>query len=178
MFAHLLLSESSGWLDKYFNYPGLEAWKFLNLAIFIAVGMYLLREPISQALLSRGERIERELATARKEKEAALLRQTEAEALLARRDEDIRVILEQAHQEAHAEKDRLADLAESEIVKLKLQGQREIETASKLARKSLRRFLAERSVALARDSVRAHIKPEDDKRLVVESIGELRRNRV
>jgi len=178
MFALLLISESSGWLDQYFNYPGLEVWKFLNLAIFTAVGVYILRKPISQALLTRGERIQRELATAREEKEAALVKQREAEALLARRDDDIRVILEQANQEAVAEKERLANLAESEIVKLKLQAQREIETAGKLARKSLRQYLAERSVALARDLVRTRMKPEDDKRLVANSIGELRRTRV
>ena len=32
--------------NKYLNYPGLEAWKFINLAIFVAVLAYLLRKPL------------------------------------------------------------------------------------------------------------------------------------
>ena len=35
---------------EWFNYPGLELWKFLNLAIFTAAGIYVLRKPISAAL--------------------------------------------------------------------------------------------------------------------------------
>ena len=36
-------------LPWWFNYPGLELWKFLNLAIFVAVMIYILRRPISEA---------------------------------------------------------------------------------------------------------------------------------
>jgi len=58
---------------------------------------------------------------------------------------------------------------------MRYQGHREIETAGKLARKELQRFLANRSVDLARESVRAQIRPEDDARLIDEDIGQLRR---
>ncbi len=53
-----------------------------------------------------------------------------------------------------------------------------METANKLARKKLREFLAQRSVALARESVRTQMRPEDDTLLIKENIGELRRTTV
>jgi F0F1-type ATP synthase membrane subunit b/b' len=62
--------------------------------------------------------------------------------------------------------------------KLKEQSQREIETADKLARKELRKYLAKRSVELARESVRHQMRPEDDTALIRENIGDLRRTTV
>ena len=43
--------------NKYLNYPGLEAWKFVNLAIFVAVLAYLLRKPLGEAFKARREAI-------------------------------------------------------------------------------------------------------------------------
>jgi F0F1-type ATP synthase membrane subunit b/b' len=67
---------------------------------------------------------------------------------------------------------------EREIEKLKQQGQREIETADKLARKQLRQYFAKRSVDVARESIRQRMRPEDDTALIRENIGDLRRTTV
>jgi hypothetical protein len=53
-----------------------------------------------------------------------------------------------------------------------------MESADKLARKELRQFLAQRSVELARESVRVQMRPEDDTLLIKENIGDLRRTTV
>ncbi len=160
---------------EWFNYPGLELWKFLNLAIFTAAGIYVLRRPISQALLARRAAIEQELVTAQTERERALALVAEADARLSRLDNDVRAVHEQARKEAESERQRLAASTERELEKLKQQATREMETADKLARKELRQFLAKRSVELARESVRSQMRPEDDTLLIKESIGELRR---
>ena len=52
---------------EWFNYPGLELWKFLNLAIFTAAGIYILRKPISQALMARRDAIKQEIVAAQVE---------------------------------------------------------------------------------------------------------------
>ena len=167
---------------EWFNYPGLEIWKFLNLAIFIAAGIYILRKilrkPISAVLATRGESIRQELVAAQTEREQALARLSEAEDLLSRVDEHVSAIHKQAQQEAKSERERLAAAAVNEIEKLKQQGQREMESADKLARKELRQFLAQRSVELARESVRGQMRPEDDTLLIKENIGDLRRTTV
>jgi len=170
----LLLAEGIEW----YNYPGLELWKFINLAIFTAAGIYVLRKPINQALLARREAIQQELVRAQQEREQALARVAEADSLLGRLDNDVRTVQEQAREEATSEKQRIAASTEREIEKLKQQAQREMETADKLARKELRQFLAEKSVQMARESIRSQMRPEDDTALIRESIGELRRTTV
>jgi F-type H+-transporting ATPase subunit b len=163
---------------EWYNYPGLELWKFANLAIFTALAIYILRKPISQALMSRREAIQQELITAQNERDQALARVAEADSLLTRLDDDVRKVQAQARDEATSERQRIATSTEREIEKLKQQAQRELETADKLARKELRQFLAEKSVQLARESIRIQMRPEDDTALIRESIGELRRTTV
>jgi len=163
---------------EWYNYPGLELWKFANLAIFTGLGIYVLRKPISQALASRREAIQQELVRAQNERDQALARVAEADSLLARLDDDVRRVQEQAREEVTSEQQRIAASTEREIEKLKQQAQREMETADKLARKELRQFLAEKSVQMARESIRVQMRPEDDTALIRESIGELRRTTV
>ena len=174
----LLLASFREWLEPWFNYPGLEVWKFLNLAIFLAAAIFVLRKKINNLLLARREAIQQELLTAQAEREQALARVAEADDLLSRVDEHVSAIHKQATQEAEAERKRLAQATTNEKDKLKQQAQREIESANKLARKQLREFLAKRSVELARASVQKHMRPEDDRLLIKESIGDLRRTTV
>ena len=163
---------------EWFNYPGLEVWKFLNLAIFLAAAIYVLRKKINEALLARRGAIQQELLAAQTEREQALARVAEADDLLTRVDEHVGAIHKQAAQEAEGERKRLAQATINEKDKLKQQAQREIESANKLARKELRQFLAKRSVELARASVQSQMRPEDDTLLIKESIGDLRRTTV
>ncbi|HEY3581216.1 MAG TPA: ATP synthase F0 subunit B [Pyrinomonadaceae bacterium] len=165
------------WQD-WFNYPGLELWKFLNLAIFLVVGIYILRRPISEALATRREAIKRELVQAQQQRAQAEAKIAEADSLLSRLDADVRAVREQAVQEAESERQRLAASTQREIEKLKQQAEREMETADKVARKALRQFFAKRSVDYARETVRTKMRPEDDRQLIEQSIGELRRARV
>jgi F-type H+-transporting ATPase subunit b len=163
---------------EWFNYPGLELWKFVNLAIFTAGAIYVLRRPISQALLARRESIRQEIITAQTERDQALAKVAEADNMLSRLDDDVRTVHEQARKEAESERQRLAASTVREMEKLKQQALREMETADKLARKELRQYLATRSVDLARESVRNQMRPEDDTHLIKENIGELRRTTV
>ena len=163
---------------EWYNYPGLELWKFANLAIFTGVGIYILRKPISQALQSRRGAIQQELITAQNERDQALARVAEADSRLSGLDDDVHKVQEQAREEATSERQRITASTEREIEKLKQQAQREMETADKLARKELREFLAEKSVQMARESIRTQMRPEDDTALIQENIGALRRTTV
>jgi F-type H+-transporting ATPase subunit b len=164
--------------ESWFNYPGLEAWKFLNLAIFTTAAIFVLRKKINEALLARRDAIQQELVNAQQERERALARVAEADDRLSRLNDDVRAVREQANEEAKAERQRQASATNLEMEKLKQQAQREIETAGKLARKELRQYLAQRSIELARESVRNQMRPEDDAALIKENIGDLRRTTV
>ena len=163
---------------EWMNYPGLEAWKFFNLALFTVAAIWILRKKINEALLARRDAIQQEMLDAQAEREQAMARVAEADSMLGRLDEDVKTVHEQARQEAQAERQRLAAAAEREIEKLKQQSQREMETAQKVSRKQLRKYLANRSVELARQSIRSQMRPEDDTLLIQASIGELRRTTV
>jgi F-type H+-transporting ATPase subunit b len=170
----LAFAEGTTW----YNYPGLELWKFFNLALFTGVAIYILRRRISEALGARRDAIKQELVQAQEQKAQALAKMEEAESLLTRLNSDVQTVQEHARQEANSERERVAASTTREINKLKQQAEREMETADKVARKELRQFLAQRSVEVARETVRGRMSPDDDRVLIEDSIGELRRARV
>lgn len=172
----LLFAESGGFVefyDTYLNIPGFEAWKFLNLGIFIAIMMYLLKKPLGEAFKAKREIMRAELIKAEQEKQAALERLTQAEAKLARLDEERTSILERARQEADAEKRRLGEQTAADIQKLREQAENEIARLTLLVRRDLRRFSAEESVRLAEEKLRSQMNAEQDSRLVRASINEI-----
>jgi F-type H+-transporting ATPase subunit b len=177
-FATLSFEADSVWWD-YLNYPGLEVWKFLNLALFVVAAIYLHRRfgrPISEALRARGEGIKRDLQLALQEKDQALAKLAEIEAKIKRMDSEVLTIREQAKLEAEAERERIKVATESEITKLRQQAQREIDSAAKAAVQELRQFAAQQSIALAEESIRRDLRPEDDKVIIglnVEQLGRI-----
>jgi len=162
-------------LPEWVNYPGLELWKFADLAIFVTAGIMVLRKPLANALTARREAIRTEIARAEKERAQAAEQLAEAQALLAHVDSDVEVVRKQALEEVTQERQRQAEAAESEIARLKTQAEREIGLARKAARRSLEQFLAIRSLQLARQSVVSQLQPEDDDRFIRERLDELRR---
>ena len=173
----MLLLAAGEW-KEWVNYPGLEVWRFFNLALFLGIGIFVLRSKISQALSGRRETIQQELVAAQTERERALARIAEADSMLTRLDDDVRALHEQAREEAKAERQRVAAATARDLEKLKQQAHRTIETADKLARKELREYLATRSIEFARESVRSQMRPEDDRAFIQENIGDLRRTTV
>ncbi|MGH9427990.1 MAG: hypothetical protein ACRD2L_17030, partial [Terriglobia bacterium] len=155
------------WIDAWLNYPGLEAWKFLNLFIFIGLAFLLHRRfgrPLREALRARGEGIKRELLRARAERDQALAKLAEVESRFANLDAAVARVKERAEAEAEAEKRRMSEATEAEIGKIQEQAKREIESAGKAARQELRKFAAQESVRLAEGILEREIGPADDSR--------------
>ncbi|HEV7860401.1 MAG TPA: ATP synthase F0 subunit B [Pyrinomonadaceae bacterium] len=162
----------------WWNYPGFELWKFINLFLFVGVLVYILRRPLGDALRTRRETIRRELMRAQEERNAALAKLEEVEARLARLDAEVASVREHAEKEAVEERERVKRSTEDDARKLREQAQREIESAGKAARQELREYAAEQSVRLAEEMIRRDIRPDDDARLVnlnVEELGGMRR---
>src|ERR1700704_4886984 len=178
MLIALIIAGGEGWwarLQPYLDYPGFEAWKFFNLAIFVLVMTYIMtrKAKLGEAFKARRESIKRELARAQQERDAALAKLKEVEERLGLLDTELATIKENSAREAAEERERIAHSTEAEIAKISEQAAREIETAGKAARKELRRYTAEQSVRLAEEIVRREIKPEDDARLIASNIEDL-----
>ena len=152
--------------DNYLNIPGFEAWKFVNLTIFVLIMVYLLKKPLSSAFKAKREAIRADLIKAEQEKQAALAQLTTAEARLVALENERAAILERSRNEAEAEKARLIAETEAEIKKLREQTAAEIARLGQQTRAELRRFSAEESVRRAEARLRSQIDAEKDGRLV------------
>lgn len=162
--------------NQYLNFPGFEAWRFFNLAIFVAILVYLLKKPLTEAFKAKREQIRADLIKAEAEKQAALAQLTSTEAKLANLDAEAQTVRQRAETEAAGEKTRITEQTEFEISKLREQATNEIERKSQQARLALRRFSAEESIRLAEEKIKAEINAEKDARLVkanIQSIGGL-----
>ena len=161
--------------DEWFNVQGFEAWKFLNLAIFIAVMVYVVKKPLSDAFKAKREQIRAELIKAEEEKQAALAKLTGAEAKLSQLETEKANILQKAKDEAAYEKKRLVEHTKAEAERLRQQSEAELARMSLQSRAELRRFSAEESIRLAEEKLRAQIDGDKDARLVKASIQEIGR---
>src|ERR1043166_7830089 len=166
-----ILDEATRWWD----YPGFELWKFINLFIFAGALVFILvwKAKLGEAFRARREGIRAELEKARNERDAALAKLKEIEERLAGLDNQIASIRDKSKTENAEERERIARSTEAEIAKLTAQGQRDIENAAKTAKKELRRFTAEQSVRLAEEMIKRDIGPDDDARLIARDIEEM-----
>lgn len=163
---------SGSWLD----YPGFEAWRFVNLIIFVGAALYLhhrFGKPIAQALRMRRERIRVELETARIARDEAQARMAEVESRLKNMELEVANLRALAASEAEAERARILRATEIEMEKLREQGGREIASATKAAQLELRRFAASQSVKLAETLIRKDMSAAEDAKIIRMNIEEL-----
>ena len=173
-FFLFILSEGEEAAPHWWDYPGLELWKFVNLFLFLLLMTYLLKRPLTTALAARRESIRAQLLTAQQERDEAVEKLAQVQARLSKLESEKALIQQQSRSEAEAERERIMRETEQEIQKLREQAQREIVGAGKVARHDLRRFAAQQSVQLAEDLIRRDIKSDDDARLIklnVEQLG-------
>ena len=162
--------------DPYLNFPGFEAWRFINLTIFILIMIYLLKKPLSSAFKARREQIRAELIRAEQERKAAEARLIETEARLARLESERSNVLTKAQMEAEAERRRISEQTEFEIRKLREQAASEISRTAQQARAELRKLSAEETIRLAEEIIKQGMTPQADARIVrgnIQQIGGL-----
>lgn len=170
---------TDGYMDfynKYLNYPGLEFWKFLNLAIFVAFLVYVLQKPLGEAFRAKRDAIRSELIRAEEEKKAALAKLTSAEARLASLDNERQLVLNRAKKEADAEMTRILEHTEEEVSKLREQTEGEISRLIQQTKAELKRYSAEVSISRAEEKLRSKIDAKADAELVrsgIQAIGGL-----
>ncbi|HKP45530.1 MAG TPA: ATP synthase F0 subunit B [Pyrinomonadaceae bacterium] len=162
----------------WWNYPGLELWKFTNLFIFIAAGIYLhhrFGKPIKSGLQARRESIKRELKQAQAERDAALAKLAEIEARFSTLDQELGKVRDRNASELAAETQRMKSATDQEVERMRDQARREIENTGKAVRQDLKAFAAAESVRLAEQVLQSEIGPEQQARLSDRSVAELGR---
>ena len=175
-FAAAEKAKESGFMkfySEYLNIPGFEAWKFINLSIFVAIMVYLLKKPLSEAFRTKRDAIRAELIKAEQEKQAALDKLLTAESKLAQLETEKAAILAKAKEEAALEKARLAEHTKLETERLRAQADAELTRRDLQSRAQLRRFSAEESIRLAEAKLRAQVDDASDSRLIKANIAEI-----
>jgi F0F1-type ATP synthase membrane subunit b/b' len=175
-FIFLLAGGEGGFMhfyEEYLNIPGFELWKFLNLAIFIGLMIYVLKTPLGDAFKAKREEIRAELIKAEAEKQTALTKLTAAEGKLAQLENEKANILQRAKDEYIAEIKRDDENSNIEIERLRRQSEVELTRLTAQSRAALRRFSAEESIRLAEEKLRSMIDGEKDARLVKAGIEEI-----
>jgi F-type H+-transporting ATPase subunit b len=172
------MSEGADVGPPWWNYPGLELWKFINLLLFILCGFYLHRRfgrPIKEGLRARSEAIKRELKRAKEERDQALAKLSEVESRFANLEAEVSKVKERSAAEIEAERERIRSTTEGELARMRDQAKREIESTGKTVRHELRQFAAQESVRMAEEILKKEIGPDEHARLTNRSIEELRR---
>ncbi len=159
--------------NNYLNYPGFEAWRFINLAIFVALLVYVLRKPLSEQFKAQREAIRADLIRAEEEKQAALVQLTATEAKLAALESEKENIIRKAREEAEAEKARIIETANHEVARMQEKITSEMSRLTLQTRSELRRFSAEESIRLAEEKVKAKLNADSDSRLIKASIADI-----
>jgi F-type H+-transporting ATPase subunit b len=179
MFAfhiNFLLFAEGGFMRFYHEYldiPGFEAWKFLNLAVFLAFIVYVAKKPLSTAFKTRRDEIRSELIRAEEERQAARSQLDAAQKRIAGLEAEREQILKEAKEEASSEKKRLAAQTKADIERMKQQTQSELSRLTAQTNSRLRRFSAEESIRLAEEKLRNKIGQPEDTRLIKASIDEI-----
>lgn len=166
--------------QKWWNYPGFELWRFVNLFLFIAGAIFIHHRffgaPISKGLRKRRTEIKLALEKASQERERAAAELKEAEGRLGDLDAELSKIQAEAEAEVRAERERIRRATELDIAKLKAQNERDIANVAKAAQVELRRFVAAQSVDLAETLIRRDVTTDVDSRLIGLSAEQFRGN--
>jgi F-type H+-transporting ATPase subunit b len=147
--------------------------KAINLAVYVAILVFLIRKPMTAFFATRTAEIQDSLQKADREKREALAQLKTVEERLNKLDTEIAEIKAQAAREAEAEYQRVLKSAEEDSIKLRETAEREIQGLVKTARTELKSYAAEQAVTLAEGMIRQELRDTDAHRIVDDYISQL-----
>jgi F-type H+-transporting ATPase subunit b len=148
-------------------------WKIINFALLAGILVYFAKKPLAQFLRGRTEAIRKSLDEATAAREAAEKALREVEEKLKLREKEIADIVAAARGSGLAEKDALMREAERMSERLMEQTRANIDFELKRAKDAIRQEAVELAIELAEQKLREKMTPEEQKRLIEESIAKL-----
>ena len=152
----------------------LTAGRLFNLAVVVAILVWVARRPLANFYFSRSESIKEQLAEALKAREEAERKLAEMESRMSRMDEELGVLRTEAEKTAHTEYERLVAAADRDASKLVDRAKQEIDGMTRAAQLELRAYAANLSIKMAEERIRGEITDADRNRLVADFIGDLK----
>lgn len=149
-------------------------WRTTNFAGLVFILVFFLKKPFADGLSSRREGIKDQLEALESRKAEAEQLYKEAEAKLAKLDEEVNAIITEAVKQGEAEKEKIITDAERAAGDIKRQAEMAVAHEVAEAKARLKGEIAEQAVLLAEELVKKNIQPADQSRMVelsLEKVG-------
>jgi len=153
------------WMDLLYR-----AMNFAGLAFIL---VFFLKKPFADGLSSRREGIKDQLEALESRKAEAEQMYKEAEAKLARLDEEVNAIITEAVKQGETEKAKIITDAERNAGDIKRQAEMAVAHELALAKSRLKGEIAEQAVLLAEELIKKNIQPADQSRMVELSLDKV-----
>jgi F-type H+-transporting ATPase subunit b len=143
-----------------------ELFKWINFAIVVAVLVWLFGKMLPPIFRARAEEISSTITKATAAKAEADSKLRDSEQRLARLEEEVRGLREQARREAAAEAERIRALAKSDAEKIGIAAKSEIQAAERAARIELKALAAKLAVDGAESLLAKRLTPQTQDALI------------
>lgn len=168
--ATLLLSgpahaASGGW--------GLIIFQAINLAILLFLLVKFAGKPLNRAIKGKAERVEKDIAEARRLHEEASAMLSEYEGKLAGLDARAEELIAQYRADGEAEKARLIAAAEAEAERIRKDAERSARNEIDRARARLEAEVVDLAIGAAEQAIKSRLTPADQRRLTADYLGQL-----
>lgn len=152
-------------------------WKWGNFILLFGGLAYYLRRPLREFLQTRARGIEEGLASGKRAQEEAEAKMSAIETQLARLDEEIDGLKQQAARESEEERQRIIDSSRAEADRIVAMARREIEGLQRSARLELKAHVARLAVDLAEERLRKDLEPGQNQRIISRFVRSLKETR-
>jgi F-type H+-transporting ATPase subunit b len=156
--------------------PGLFIWTILTFLILLALLSKFAWTPLLAALEARRERIAQSLDEARRAHEEMERLKRESAEIIRQAHVEASAIVSAGRTDAERVREETKQKARAEAAAILAAAQRQIESEAVRARDDVRREAADLAVAIASKLLRRNISIEDNRVMIDEMIGSLRRH--
>lgn len=152
-------------------------WKWGNFILLFGGLAYYLRRPLREFLRTRARGIEEGLASGKRAQEEAKAKMSAIEAQLARLDEDIDGLKQQAARESEEERQRIINSSQAEAERIVAMARREIEGLQRSAQVELKAHVARLAVDLAEERLIRDLEPSQNQHIISRFVRSLKESR-
>ncbi len=152
----------------------INLWQGINLVLFIALLVWVLRKPVATFFGGRTEEVAKQLQKAEEDRAKAAALLAEIESRVARLDGELAEIRARAQREAVEEQAALLKAADDDANKLVAKAHGEMDARVRAARKELTAYAGDLAVGIAKEILAKNVTADDESRIRAEGVAALR----
>ena len=172
----LPFAESAEHAEKILGLPA-WIWQLANLTLFLAVLVYFVARPLTNAFRARQEAVEKALAEAREKRAEAAGFESQIHERMAKLEREVVEIRRQGAADGESVRNALDERAREEADRIRKDSEEEITRRVAAAKAELQQVAAGLMASTAREIVAREITDEDRRRLLADGVERLKEAR-